>query len=242
MKGLILAAGKGSRLAELNLEHKSLGVINKKHIIDYSLDLLSNEGGARIVSEIIIVVGHNAQAVMDYVGDSYKGIPVKFVYQAERKGVAHAVKTAKDALNDDFIMCLADELLFNPRLEKMVEAYSKVDVGCMCGVVVDGNDFSAKPIAYDVDEQGYVKKIVEKATEHFNDYRGVGECIFSRKALDYLEDLQPNPVRGEYEMGDWMTMIVNGGDGVKIFDLADGYCNVNYAADIQKAEAMIAKN
>jgi len=241
MKGLILAAGKGSRLAELNLAHKSLGIINKKHIIDYSLDLLSNEGGAQLVSEIIVVVGHNAQSVMDYIGNSYKGIPVRFAYQAERKGIAHAVMTAKDLLNDDFIMCLADELLFNPRLEKMVEAFSKEKVGCMCSVVVDGDDFSMKPIAYDVDEQGNVKKITEKPTAYVNDYRGIGECIFSHETLDYLADLQPNPLRNEYEMGDWMTLILNKGDGIKAFDLADAYCNVNYAADFQKAEALITQ-
>lgn len=34
MKGIILAAGKGTRLAELNLKHKSFAVVNKKHIID----------------------------------------------------------------------------------------------------------------------------------------------------------------------------------------------------------------
>lgn len=45
MKGVILAAGEGSRLAELHLQHKSFAVVNKKHIIDYSLDLLTNEGG-----------------------------------------------------------------------------------------------------------------------------------------------------------------------------------------------------
>ena len=53
MKGLILAAGQGSRLAELNLKHKSFAVVNKKHIIDYSLDLLRNEGGKELVSEIL---------------------------------------------------------------------------------------------------------------------------------------------------------------------------------------------
>lgn len=45
MKGLILAAGEGTRLAELNLKHKSFAIVNKKHIIDYSLDLLRNEDG-----------------------------------------------------------------------------------------------------------------------------------------------------------------------------------------------------
>jgi len=238
MKGVILAAGKGSRLAELNLKHKSFAVVNKKHIIDYSLDLLRNEAGKQIVSEIIVVVGHNAESVMEYIGNSYKGIPVKYVYQAERKGIGHALKIAKETINDDFIMCLADEVLFNPRLEKMVAFYHE-KVGCIAGAVIDPTDFSGKPLAYALDENGMVTKITEKATTHTNDYRGIGECVYSKDSLEYLDILQPNPIRGEYEMGDWMTLIIKHGKGVKVFDLADGYCNVNYAQDIQRAEALI---
>ena len=59
MKGLILAAGEGSRLSELNLKHKSFAVVHKKHVINFSLDLLSEIkcNGAKLISEIIIVVG-----------------------------------------------------------------------------------------------------------------------------------------------------------------------------------------
>lgn len=239
MKGLILAAGQGSRLAELNLKHKSFAVVNKKHIIDYSLDLLRNEGGKELVSEIVVVVGHNAESVMEYIGNEWKGIPVKFVYQAERKGVAHAIKTAKDTIDDDFIMCLADECLFNPRLEQMVDEFYASKVGSVCGVVIDGADFSMKPIAYTVDDNGYVTKITEKPKAYDNDIRGIGECVYARKTLDYLESLQPNPIRGEYEMGDWMRMMLENGDGVKTFVLADSYCNINYAQDIQRATEML---
>ena len=40
-------------------------------------------------------------------------------------------------------------------------------------------------------------------------------------------------------MGDWMTLIIEQGRGIKVFDLADGYCNVNYAKDIERAEELI---
>lgn len=239
MKGLILAAGEGTRLAELNLKHKSFAIVNKKHIIDYSLDLLRNEDGKPLVSEIVIVVGHNAQSIKDYIGDTYKGIPVSYVFQAERKGIAHAVKTAKDALDDDFIMCLADECLFNPRLEQMVEEFYASKAGCVCGVVLDGDDFSMKPIAYTVDETGWATSITEKPPAYENDIRGIGECVFAKKTLAYLDELQPNPLRGEYEMGDWIRMIIKNSDGVKPFVLADAYCNINCAKDIQSATKML---
>lgn len=241
MKGLILAAGEGTRLAELNLKHKSFAVVNKKHIIDYSLDLLRNEGGKPLVSEIVIVVGHNAQSVIDYIGDAYKDIPVSYVLQSERKGIAHAVKTAKDALDDDFIMCLADECLFNPKLEQMVDEFYACQAGCVCGVILDGDDLTMKPIAYGVDNAGWAVSVTEKPTAYENDIRGIGECIFAKKTLACLDLLQPNPLRGEYEMGDWIRMIIQSGDGVKPFVLADAYCNVNSPKDIQSAAEMLGR-
>ena len=91
MKGVILAAGEGKRLKELKLKHKSFAEVKKKHVIDYSLDLLSELN----IEEIIIVVGYNANDVMNYIGTDYNGVPVKYVFQEERLGIAHAVKVAK---------------------------------------------------------------------------------------------------------------------------------------------------
>lgn len=241
MKGVILAAGKGSRLAELNLKHKSFAVVNKKHIIDYSLDLLRNEDGKQLVSEIVVVVGHNAESVKGYIGSDWKGVPVQYVYQAERKGIGHALMIAKDTIDDDFIMCLADECMFNPRLEQMVDFFYESGADCVCGAVMDGTDFSMKAIAYDIDDAGCVTQIVEKPPRYNNDIRGIGECVYAKKTLQYLDNLKPNAIRGEYEMGDWMRMMVENQDVVKVFDLADGYCNINYAQDIQRATELLNK-
>lgn len=126
MKGIVLAAGKGSRLAELKLQHKSLAVVQKKHIIDYSMDLLvGDDSDHPLVDEIIVVVGYHADTIMNYIGFSYQGVPVKYVFQHELKGIAHAVLMAKDALNDDFIMCLADEIMVNSRLPQMIAEFNR---------------------------------------------------------------------------------------------------------------------
>ena len=240
MKGVVLAAGKGSRLAELNLRHKSFAVVQKKYVINFSLDLLRGEEDSQpLVDEIIIVVGYHAQDIIDAIGSEYKGIPVKYVYQTELKGIAHAVLTAKDAINDDFVMCLADEILLNPRLDKMIEKFYHDQAVCVCGVIIDGTDFSMKPIAYDTKEDGTIVKVTEKPDEYHNDIRGIGECVFSKKCLDYLLDLKPNPRRGELEMGDWIQMASNDKGTAKVFNLADAYVNINYAKDIEDANKLL---
>lgn len=237
MKGLVLAAGQGTRMAELHLKHKSLAVVNKKHVIDFSLDLLTEiKNDSRLVESIILVVGHNADAIINYVGTEYNGVPVEYVFQNERKGIAHAILTARDSIADDFILCLADEILFNSKLPEMIQSFLNSDLGVLCGVVVDDKDFSMKPIAYDMDaNEFFVSTVREKPEYYANPYRGIGECIFRKETLSFLDELKPNQKRGEYEMGDFIQLIINKGLHVKTFTLADGYMNVNYAKDLTMA-------
>ena len=241
MKGLILAAGKGTRLAELKLAHKSFAMINAKRVIDYSLELLANNGTEPLVNEIIIVVGYHAEEIINYVGNVYNGIPIKYVYQQEQKGIAHAVMTAAEVINDDFVMCLADEILINPKLRDMIKLFYEFHADVVCGAVVDATDFSMKPIAYQVDERQNVRAVTEKPSAYENAYRGIGECVFKKEVLKYLETLSPNPRKGEYEMGDWIRMAIEDNKTVKIFELADAYANINYAADIENASKIVGK-
>lgn len=242
MKGVILAAGRGSRLAELNLQHKSFAIVQKKHIINFSLDLLTNEDASKsLVDEIIIVVGHNKEVIIETIGNSYCGVPIKYVEQKELKGIAHAILTAKDCINDDFIMCLADEILIHPNLEGMLSYFRATDSICTCGVIIDGEDQTGKPIAYKVDSD-FIVEVEEKPSNGYpNDIRGIGEVIFKKECLDFLTRLQPNPKRGELEMGDWIQMAVSEKGTVTFYPLAEAYVNINYAKDIEIANQLLEK-
>ena len=240
MKGVILAAGKGSRLSELNLQHKSFAVVHKKRVINFSLDLLTNGGADKsLVDEVVIVVGHNKEVIIEAIGDSYCGVPVKYVEQKELKGIAHAVLTAKDVINDDFIMCLADEILINPNMAGMVKRFYEDKASCVCGVIIDGADQSGKPIAYKVNGDTIIEVEEKPANGYPNDIRGIGEVVFAKKCLDYLMNLEPNPRRGELEMGDWIQTIATANGDAKVFELADAYVNINYASDIDAANKIL---
>ena len=243
MKGLVLAAGKGSRLAELNLQHKSFAVVHKKHVINFSLDFLTN--GSReysLVDEIIIVVGHNKEVIINAIGDMYAGIPVTYVEQTELRGIAHAVLTARDAINDDFVMCLADEILINPNLKGMIEHFKNTNAICTCGIIRDPLDQSGKPIAYKVDENDNIIEVEEKPCNGYpNEIRGIGEVVFKREALEYLSTLQPNSKRGELEMGDWIQSMATATHRANIYEFADAYVNINYAKDIELANQLLDK-
>ena len=244
MKGLILAAGKGSRLSELKLKHKSFAVVQKKHVINFSLDLLSkiNNDNRSLVSEVVIVVGHNKDVIIETLGDNYNGIPITYVEQTELKGIAHAVLTARNALNDDFVMCLADEILINPDMVGMIDYFKQTGAICVCGAIYDSTDQSGKPIAYSVDDSNNIVEVEEKPANGYpNEIRGIGEVVFRKDSLNYLDQLTPNPIRGELEMGEWIQLLSTKGEA-KVFQLADAYVNINYASDIETANDLLGRS
>ena len=91
MKAIILAAGRGVRLRPYtHLTPKPLLRINKKRIIDYTLDILPEE-----IDQIIIVVGHRKWRIKWHLGNEYQGKKITYVVQKEKKGTAHALFLCK---------------------------------------------------------------------------------------------------------------------------------------------------
>lgn len=61
-------------------------------------------------SELVFVVGYEADAVRDYFGDFYPGVPVTNAIQADQQGTGHAVASAADVLEGDFAVPNGDDL------------------------------------------------------------------------------------------------------------------------------------
>ncbi|MBR6270308.1 MAG: NTP transferase domain-containing protein, partial [Bacteroidales bacterium] len=76
MQAIILAAGMGKRLGEYTHDNtKCMLEVNGTKLIDRALETLYEAK----VSRVVLVVGYKGQNVKDYVGTSYKGIPIVYV-------------------------------------------------------------------------------------------------------------------------------------------------------------------
>lgn len=90
VKAILLAAGKGSRLASEHAEvPKAMRLVNGRPLIDYVLD------GIDFVrpEDLTVVVGFLGQQVVDHLQGR-----CQFVWQTEQKGTAHATLCARDAV------------------------------------------------------------------------------------------------------------------------------------------------
>lgn len=234
MQCVLLAAGKGQRL-NVNVTNKCLVKVNGMPLIDYSLQLLTPE----IFDELIIIVGYNANYIMDYLGNDYYGIKITYVHQIPQLGIAHAIMVAAPYIKRDFMMCLSDEIMVNPKVDSMLTTFRETPLDCLCGVTVDTPKNIQKAYTLKLDEHGQVICIVEKPHEPFNQWKGTGLCMMKQTMLSVLKDLKRNENRNEYEMGNWIQLAIDSGLICRITEAGDSNFNINELQDIQLAEAYI---
>jgi len=107
MRFIIYAAGQNRRFNDtLNRQPKGLQNVGSKMLIEYGLSWIVNYNP----SEIIIVVGYKKELFYETLGDSYKGVPIKYVYNKyyNLHGNMSSLWVAKDYCNEDTVFTVSD--------------------------------------------------------------------------------------------------------------------------------------
>jgi len=239
MKALILAGGRGKRLGEMtNSLNKCMLELGGKPVIVYNIDRAAE---IKDIDEIVIVVGHRAEDIINRYGTNYNGKRIRYVIQWEQKGLVHAIECARDAIEgEDFFLLLGDEVLVNSRHKEMLEEFKRGDAFAICGVMFQ-KDKEKINRTYTVltDENGRVFRLIEKPKKALNNWQGTGHCIFKNEILSYIERTPIHPERGEKELPDLIQCAVDDGQVVRVFNICDAYTNINSEEDLREAEEII---
>ena len=86
--GVILSAGKGSRIDPFNTRYPKpmLPIVNRP-ILEHQVEQMKSVG----ITEIVIVVGHLQEMIREHFGDGSRfGIQIRYVEQKQALGIAHA--------------------------------------------------------------------------------------------------------------------------------------------------------
>ncbi len=208
---LLLAAGQGTRMkSDLpKVLHPILG----QPMIWHALEAVKQASGEKPIA----VVGHGAQAVTDYLGES-----ARTVIQDPQLGTAHAVMQAAPLLRGTgglVLVSYADmPLLRGETLARLVEK-QKANRGPFSMLTVFNDDPRGfGRIARGAD--GTVQAIVEEAvaTEEQKKIKelNVGAYCFDADWLwDALHRIEKNPHKGEYYLTDAVEVAVSSGLSVQ---------------------------
>jgi UDP-N-acetylglucosamine diphosphorylase / glucose-1-phosphate thymidylyltransferase / UDP-N-acetylgalactosamine diphosphorylase / glucosamine-1-phosphate N-acetyltransferase / galactosamine-1-phosphate N-acetyltransferase len=218
MKGVILAAGKGTRLEPLTYSiPKEMIHVCGRPLIQHAVDMLKHGG----VDNIIVIVGNNKGAVLDYLKDGkWTGIDVSYRFQTHLEGVAKAIYISKPLVEGEtFVVTLGDEIL-EPK-ENFVKDLMKIHKanGSSCTM---GLSPVADPKRYGVvkiDCNGRVVDMMEKPQKPEDlerlktgdEYLGInGVYVFEPEIFKFIEQTKPG-ARDEYQITDSIKLMLESG-------------------------------
>lgn len=232
LKGLILAGGRGKRLNEYTeSENKCMMRFGGKPLIEYSLENVYNLG----LKEIVIVVGHKAEQIINTYGNAFRNIPIKYVIQRDQLGLVHAMECSKNFVGDShFLLLLGDEFFIKPDHEKLLKVFREEQAVAVCGIIkVEDRSLIAKTYAilYDRDSR-MILRLIEKPKNPSNDFMGTGNIVFKHQIFDYVLQTPINQKRGEQELPDLIQCAIDDGQKVLFQELASQYVNVNSPEEV----------
>ncbi|WP_457637185.1 glucose-1-phosphate thymidylyltransferase [Oceanithermus sp.] len=231
MKGLILAAGRGTRLRPLtHTRPKPVIRVAGKPIIHYAVENLRGAG----VGSIGVVV---SPATINDVVASCNGMggEIEYILQEKPQGLAHAVMAAREWLaDDDFVLYLGDNL-FEQGIGVFVEAFieSRPDVVVALARVKNPRQFGVAEV-----KDGEIKKLVEKPVNPPSNMAVAGVYVFSPKIHEVISDLQPSE-RGEYEITDAIQELIARGNRVLGIPVSGWWKDTGRAEDLLDANSLL---
>ncbi len=172
-------------------------------------------GKCGFCQEIIVVLGHGAEKVRSYVGKRFP--KVKFAYQKEQLGTAHALMCAMDQVSGDLVLVIPGDMPLVERdsLLKVVETVRSGGYGAVLVCRLDDPTGYGRVILKD----GKVAEVVEE-TEATPEQKGInlvnaGVYCFRR---DVLEELLPlikdDNSKGEFYLTDIASLMFERGMGL----------------------------
>jgi NDP-sugar pyrophosphorylase family protein len=228
MKALILAAGRGTRLAPLtNACPKPMLPIAGIPMVERIMQGIAGTG----IREFVLVTGYRADVVHEHFGDGGRwDWQVEYVHQEVPRGVGDAVACASEPLEDaPFLMTYGDIMLDPVNYTNFVKTNSPGGP-TLLGLSWVDDPYRGAAVYLNTDNR--VERIQEKppqgtATTHWNN---AGLFIFDPAIFGYAQRLAPSG-RGERELPDAISAMIGDGYVVQGIPLEGAWRDVGTLED-----------
>ncbi|MEG0856144.1 MAG: bifunctional UDP-N-acetylglucosamine diphosphorylase/glucosamine-1-phosphate N-acetyltransferase GlmU [Terrisporobacter sp.] len=237
-KAIILAAGKGTRMKSKypKVVHKVCGKEMVNHIID-----VSKKSG---VKDVVTILGHEYEVVKNILPED-----TMIAMQTEQLGTGHAVKMAKEYINNDdviVILCGDTPLIKEETLKRLFDYHLENDyIATVLTTKVDNPNGYGRVIR---DENEDLLKIVEQKDGNaeelaVNEINSGIYCFQGQRLREALDLLDNNNAQGEYYLTDTIKILRDKGFKVGAFNgsTIEELMGVNSRVELAKAENLMRK-
>jgi glucose-1-phosphate thymidylyltransferase len=231
MKAVVLAAGKGTRLQPLT-DDKPKGMVEVAdkplltHCFEQLIDLDADE--------LIVVVGYRKQDIISHYGDEFEGVPITYAHQREQNGLAHALLTVEEHIDDDFMLILGDNI-FRANLEDVVNRQQEDRADAAFLVEEVPYEEASRYGVCDTNKYGEIVNVVEKPDDPPSNLVMTGFYTFTPAIFHACHLVQPSN-RGEYEISDAIDLLIQSGRTIDAIRMDGWRIDVGYPEDRDEAE------
>ncbi|MBN2349962.1 MAG: HAD-IIIA family hydrolase [Bacteroidales bacterium] len=185
MKAVILAGGKGTRLAEYTREiPKPMLKVGPWPILEHQVRLLKQYN----ITDIIILVNYLKESIIDHFGKGEKlGVKISYFEEPSPLGTVGGIKEIENILTEDFIVVYGD-VMVNMDLNRLITFHKEKK--SQCTLVLHPNDHPLDSDLVNIDTSGRITAFYPKPHdpgEYFKNLVNAGLYIFSPLILSFIK-------------------------------------------------------
>jgi choline kinase len=186
LTALVLAAGYGSRIADVTTDPKSLLKINEKSLMDWHFESLASVG----IKDVIVVTGYKREVLESYLGKFKSNFNLQFAVNDDYKvkGNTYSLFFGLEKVETDFLLFDADLIYETQILRAFLEDNNPNQI--LVGESSIDDIECAKSM---IDADGFVRMTIDKravTAEERAKYKFAGEAIGILKfSKEYRDDM-----------------------------------------------------
>ncbi len=235
MKGLILAAGEGTRLRpRTETIPKPLIEIDGKPILTRCFETLLDLG----IQETVVVVGYKQDTITGRYGNTFRELTIQYAHQSERKGLAHAVRAAERFIDSSVVLMNGDNI-YNANLSAALERHRETQADITFPVDEVPPETAARGAVCELDEEKNIVGLVEKPDDPPSTYAPTAFYVLPPEIVPACQVVKQSE-RGEYELPDAIDCLIHAGYTVETVPFEGWKLNINTESDIGRAERKLS--
>lgn len=225
MQAVIMAGGKGTRLAALTKDEipKPMVPVAGKPLLLWQVERLKENG----ITDMIMVIGHLGEKIQEYFGDGSRfGVQIRYFVEEVPLGTAGSFFYLKDMLCDDTFVMMSGDLLFDIDFERMIRFHKEKKSAATLFVHPNGHPHDSDLLVLDQDD-----RVVRFDSKHnvrdywYDNCVNAGIFVFDKMICDRV----PEPEKRNLENDIIKGMIE---DGIPVY----GYRSPEYVKDVGTVE------
>ena len=228
MRAVILAGGKGTRLAPYTtVLPKPLMPIGEMPILEIVIRQLQKKG----FYDITLATGYLAELLMAYCGDGSK-FDTKIDYSREEQPLGTAGPIALVPNLTDTFLVMNGDLLTTIDYSAMLNYHRKR--GALATVACYQRDVKIDLGVIQVDENNWISDYIEKPTYHYSVSMGI--YLFEPEILNYI------PKAERLDLPELVLKLMHDGKKVNVFNFDGYWLDIGRPDDYERAIEEFAKH